>query len=348
MSDNYELVKNINEEHKVYLVKNIQDGSFYVKKVLSIYNREVYEYICSHSFKGIPFIKEFWEENGKLVVIEEYISGQNIESMLDKGLVFSDQEAKAITRKLCAILKQFVSGDAFVHRDIKPSNLILKENGDLFLIDFNAAKFVDPNKNRDTVLLGTQGYAAPEQYGFYTSNVQTDIYAIGVLMKELVSGSNVLSDPYESNLKPIINKCTKFNPSDRYQDYEELLKDLNKKTVKEGNEYLPVGFRKKNLLSMIAASIWYLFIVAIGSGMKVENVDGPLLVFDRIGFIASMIATTFFAGNYLGIQEKIGIRKSWNPFTRIIVVTLLSMLIFVSSVILTLLIESIITSIIKR
>ena len=61
MSDSYELVKNINEEHKVYLVKNIQDGSFYVKKVLGIYNREVYEYICSHSFKGIPFIKEFWE-----------------------------------------------------------------------------------------------------------------------------------------------------------------------------------------------------------------------------------------------------------------------------------------------
>ena len=71
-----------------------------------------------------------------------------------------------------------------IHRDIKPSNIMITEQNHVVLLDFNAAKLYTNASTNDTVLLGTKGYAAPEQYGFGSSSPQTDIYAIGVLIKE--------------------------------------------------------------------------------------------------------------------------------------------------------------------
>lgn len=89
--------------------------------------------------------------------------------------------------ELCEILEKLHSANPpIVHRDIKPSNIIITNYDHVILLDFNAAKyFTDPNTS-DTILLGTKGYAAPEQYGFGSSTPQTDIYAVGILLKELV------------------------------------------------------------------------------------------------------------------------------------------------------------------
>ena len=76
---------------------------------------------------------------------------------------------------------------AIIHRDIKPSNIIITAYNRAVLLDFNAAKYYSCQSTEDTVLLGTQGYASPEQYGFGSSSPQTDIYSMGILFRELLN-----------------------------------------------------------------------------------------------------------------------------------------------------------------
>ena len=77
-----------------------------------------------------------------------------------------------------------------VHRDIKPSNIILTEDGRIVLIDLNAARLNDKNRSHDTQLIGTAGFAAPEQYGFAASSPRADLYAAGILMRVLLTGTD--------------------------------------------------------------------------------------------------------------------------------------------------------------
>ena len=102
-----------------------------------------------------------------------------------------------------------------IHRDIKPSNLIL-QSGKIRLIDFDAARIFKEGKAEDTKLLGTKGYAPPEQYGSGQTDQRSDIYSLGVTMKNLL-GSNC-----KGHLKKILDKCTAYDPKNRFQNVDEL------------------------------------------------------------------------------------------------------------------------------
>ena len=82
------------------------------------------------------------------------------------------------------------------------------------LLDFNAAKYksADATRGSDTVLLGTQGYAAPEQYGFGESSPQTDIYSLGIIMREASASLAVNSHKFDA----VISRCTQMDPTQRF------------------------------------------------------------------------------------------------------------------------------------
>ena len=121
------------------------------------------------------------------------------------------------------ILKNFHNANPpIVNRDIKPKNVIITEQNSVILLDFNAAKIYSDSEMKDTLLLGTPGYAAPEQYGFGQSSVKTDIYAVGIMLKEMVQSV----EKYNVKLDDIIKKCTQLNPNDRYLNIEDLEKDI--------------------------------------------------------------------------------------------------------------------------
>lgn len=337
MESNYEILDSINSEHKIYLVKNIQDKQIYVKKVLDIYNLEVYKSLINLYIPGIPKIKELFKDENSLIVYEEYIPGLNIEEQLDNGKTFSESEILYVGVKLCEILSNLNKQIKIVHRDIKPSNIIINDKG-LYLLDFNAAKFIEEDKQRDTVLLGTEGYAAPEQYGFGSSSIQTDIYAIGMLLKEL-SKSSTISD----KLNKIIEKCTQIDPKNRYESFESLKSDLQRKVLK--NEYLPIGFRTNNTSHKIIAIIIYLLVLLLCLSLETTTHDPSQTWAIRIAMFISFICIIFFNYNYLGIQESIGLNKL-NSFIRKIVIIgcdfiILILMLFIAALILTI-IESII------
>src|SRR5699024_9218725 len=150
-----------------------------------------------------------------------------------------------------------------VHRDIKPSNLILTSDDTLFLIDFNSAKESEENKSKDTILIGTEGYAAPEQYGFSVSKPTTDIYAIGILLNELLTSYLPDQVEYKGYLQPIIKKCRQMDPIHRYQTVDQLQQALPTVKKKQLQSWLPPGFRNNILWVKIMASFGYLLVIGM-------------------------------------------------------------------------------------
>ena len=116
--------------------------------------------------------------------------------------------------------------NGFVHRDIKPENILVTPDGRVVLLDFNAARKIRPGA-RDTQVLGTVGYAPPEQYGIAASDERADIYALGVLMNILLTGRHPSDRLAKGKAGRIIRKCTQINPADRFQSVRQIAEQLS-------------------------------------------------------------------------------------------------------------------------
>ena len=298
MLNDYSLIKVINPSHKVYLVKNVFDNKLYIKKIMEVYDEKVFNHLSKINVEGIPNIKEIEKENDQLIIFEEYIDGETLEDLLEQGYKFSKQEIIKIGISLCDILDSLNSLVPIVHRDIKPSNII-KRNNEYYLIDFNAAKIIK-EETRDTILLGTEGYAAPEQYGFASSSVQTDIYAIGILIKELSDNK------MDKSLLSVVDICVKLDPESRYQTFKALKKALVQSS-KNKYYYVPVGYRSRNIWHMLIASFYYL--ISIFMFFTLTTVSGEDIWLSRIMVGTILFSIPAFSFDYLGIQEKIGLHK---------------------------------------
>ena len=176
----YKTIATLNESHKIYLVQHQKTNKIYVKKILDVYNKDIYLYLSQNHICGIPQIIDLYEDEYKnqLTVIENYVSGYSLEDKMNTSDLNIDSIYQYML-ELCSILEKLHSYQPpIIHRDIKPSNVIITEHNHVILLDFNAAKYFTDSSANDTVLLGTKGYAAPEQYGFGSSTPRTDIYAL--------------------------------------------------------------------------------------------------------------------------------------------------------------------------
>jgi len=180
------------------------------------------------STTGLPFrkLKEIahplWprilftaEEDDTTWVVEEYVSGNTLSAEIETGRRFSPAEVKNIMLQLLDGMTAFHQA-GIIHRDIKPSNIILQGERQARLLDFGVAREMHRENSPDTRAFGTSGYAPPEQYGFGQTDARSDIYALGVTMKELLEEGN------HGWLTAVLDKCTALDPKDRYQNADEL------------------------------------------------------------------------------------------------------------------------------
>ncbi len=344
----YEKVASINVSHRVDLVRHRETGNFYVKKVLSIYNPAVYEFLRAHRIPGIPRIYALYEEENELTVIEDFISGTVLSDLISThALTLS--ETLQIMQDLCRIFAQLHENHPpVIHRDIKPSNIMIDPYGHAYLLDFNAAKLEHSDSqnlgNPDTVLLGTAGYAAPEQYGFGASTIQTDVYGLGVLLREMVN-----SLPREDRLpafSSIIASCTQLDPALRLKDTSELsdrLKELEASTDSKRSQiseykkhdspasirrFLPPGFRSRTPWKMAIASVSYLVLFWSSLTLIVEDaVSVQSLWIQRIGVLIWGLLIILCSCNYCGIQNLLPLCRHPNRMIRILGVILLDALV---------------------
>lgn len=121
-------------------------------------------------------------------------------SVSNKKNFLSESEAQEILLQMCDGLKE-LHAQKIIHRDIKPSNMIMQGER-IRLIDFDTARIFKDGKDSDTKLLGTKGYAPPEQFGSGQTDPRSDIYSLGVTIKKLL-GVNC-----GRRLKNILDKCT--------------------------------------------------------------------------------------------------------------------------------------------
>ena len=114
----------------------------------------------------------------------------------------------------------------FVHRDVKPENVMLTQQGRVVLLDLDAAAPVMGTPDTNTRLLGTAGYAAPEQFGFARCDVRADIFALGVLLNVVLTGEHPAVRLAEGRLGRIVRRCTNTNAAQRYANIDALLRQL--------------------------------------------------------------------------------------------------------------------------
>lgn len=184
----------------------------------------VYKLLNNISFVNLPAVYEVFESNGKVTVLEEFISGITVADVLLDGL-YDESGVRHIVKNICNAL-MVLHSYGVVHRDIKPENIMITNNGCVKLIDFDAARFFKNGQSRDTKIIGTTGYAAPEQFGLAQSDERTDVFAIGMLMNVMLTGEHPSKKLHQGRLTKIIEKCIQIDPQKRYATAEELKQAL--------------------------------------------------------------------------------------------------------------------------
>ncbi len=312
----YQEIGVLDAEHQVLAVQHTVNHQIFVKKEAAVYSRAVFDQLKAHHVPGTPYIYDLFEDNGRLIVIEEYIKGRSLQQIVDQDGTVSEETAAGWIRQLCVILHFMHSEDPpIIHRDLKPSNVILTDTGEIRLLDMNAARQVKAGAAKDTQLIGTVGFAAPEQYGFGASDARTDIYALGVLLNVLLvgdlPGNRLTQGPY----KPIVECSTRMEPEARYPSVQAFLDALNDATRIPVQQSTPVitrskalpGFRTNNLWRCALAAFGYAMIIATGLILEVKGAGPVQLWLNRVVVILMALSIVLFSGNYRNVWRKVHI-----------------------------------------
>lgn len=211
-----------------------------VVKKLTEANPEIYREVAKINSPHIPKIYCVEEQEDVLFVAEEFIDGCTLSAYLEKETL-TDTKKLELMLQLCDALEVLHRCiPPVIHRDIKPSNILVTQDGIVKIIDFDAARQYKTEKNTsDTRLLGTIEYAAPEQFGYSQTDLRSDIYSAGVVFSEIKIGKEA---PFAKDWKRLVDKCTSFDPENRYKNVAELKKDLLKCIRKRKNGKKYAGF----------------------------------------------------------------------------------------------------------
>ncbi|PYQ01858.1 MAG: hypothetical protein DMF82_18030, partial [Acidobacteria bacterium] len=202
------------------------------------------------SHPNIVTLFDIGEENGLPYLAMEFVEGQTISSILERGERFPPEKVIALVSQIASAV-DYAHSKGVIHRDIKPSNLILYEGERVKVTDFGIAKLVDAEMTQSGTLLGTPSYMSPEQAMGDKLDGRSDIFSLGVCAFEMLSGeqpfpgTNVTSilyklvhvDPIEpANLEmnglvpqkwhEVFSRVLAKKPDDRYQTASDFVQDL--------------------------------------------------------------------------------------------------------------------------
>lgn len=211
---------------------------------------------------ALPRIVDIIDNGVTIYVVMDYIEGESLDKILleygaqpeDKVINWAMQIADALS---------YLHGQKppIIYRDMKPANVMLKPEGNIKIIDFGIAREYKEQNLADTTVLGTKGYAPPEQYSGQT-DPRSDIFALGMTMHHLLTGEDPRNgEPYapvrqwnpelSEGIEAIIDKCVQPASENRYQTCADLLYDLERPDV------ITKGYKKKQkikLFSFIASA----------------------------------------------------------------------------------------------
>lgn len=216
----YSLVSVLSDKNNctVYRVRNKKLKKDMIVRFLPL-GITAYEKLCSINCDNLPLIYDVIALDDGQIVLEEFIDGINLAETMECKK-FTYKTAKPIIYSVCNALS-VLHKMGFVHRDVKPENIMIDKNGRVVLIDFNASRKIS-NASKDTVIIGTVGYASPEQLGIRESDSRTDIYALSIMLNVMITGKHPSEKIANGKAGRIVRKCTNVNPDERYQTIKKL------------------------------------------------------------------------------------------------------------------------------
>lgn len=191
----------------------------------------------------LPKIYDIIENTNNFMLVMDYVEGESLDKVIARTGPQPEKYIYNWGKQICDVFTYLHSQNPpIIYRDMKPANIILQPNGKIMMIDFGTARTHKSSAaiTTDTILLGTDGFAAPEQFGTGQSDARTDIYCLGATLYNMVTGHSPSEEPRgirplkywdpamaNSPLNAIIQKCTQRMPLDRYQTAAELKADLD-------------------------------------------------------------------------------------------------------------------------
>lgn len=287
----------VGKEKAVFKVEK-QEYVPYLERVLPLSYESLYRQLKDLPI-AIPHIEEIGKEKDQLVVIEEYISGPTLSQYMQAHDLTSAEIHEIMIQLLKILDVLHHQKPPIIHRDIKPEN-IFYDGQRLVLADFDIARNPHNEKNHDTTVLGTIGYAAPEQFGLAPSTPATDLYACGVLLNVLYTKKMPSVEMFQGDEKRIIQKATNINPEDRYQDAQAFMDALQH--VHEKSYALP-GFRSGNKTHMIIAVIGYVVIGYVAFAIRKDSEPITEQFFIVVAVFLILLLGVLFLFNYRNIQD---------------------------------------------
>lgn len=165
------------------------------------------ELLAALSHPHLPRVIDHFEQEGKAYLVMEYLPGETLLSYLQReGGPQPVARVLGWAYQLCDVLEYLhTQSPPVIFRDLKPMNMMMSPQGDIKLIDFGIARFFKPGKTRDTQEFGTVGYSAPEQYGSGQTDARADIYSLGVVIHQMLTGYDPTRTPFRLPLANQLN-----------------------------------------------------------------------------------------------------------------------------------------------
>jgi tRNA A-37 threonylcarbamoyl transferase component Bud32 len=185
---------------------------------------ELHEALSSFTFEAetlrrlrhanLPRVYESFSEGGRHYLVMDFIEGETLEQRLQAagGQPLPEAEVLGWARQLCDVLG-YLHGQRppIIFRDLKPANVMVTADDRIYLIDFGIARVFAPGRTRDTQVLGTPGFAPPEQYGKLQTDARADIYALGCTLYQLLSAYDPATTPF--SLPPLSSRNPRISPA---------------------------------------------------------------------------------------------------------------------------------------
>lgn len=276
----YEVIKKLGSGGmgEVFLVRDMHlDRLLAVKRVTKEQShstgfKKEAEFLKELEHPMLPAVYDFFEEGDSYYLVMEYVEGITMENYLKKNQRPDTEQAVKWIAALTEVLGYLHNRKPpIVYGDLKPGNIMIRPTGEVKLIDLGSCRHNVSGKEASRGRIGTKGYAPPEQWEIGGISAGSDIYALGAVFHEILTGISPTIPGYKrrpareydrgipEKLNRIIEKCTKEQPEDRYESMESLREDLLHKPVWE--RLARSGWKIIGLLQVL---LWCMAAVSFG------------------------------------------------------------------------------------
>lgn len=255
----YNVIDIIDESAGIYLVQDVISGRVFRKRTVTFEEARIFDLLKQVRNPYLINVEGVYYLENEAVVIEEYVNGWTLQTLIEQHGTFSKELSEKYIRQICSAIRELHIRN-IVHRNLTPDNIIVTMDGIIKVDNSCAIRKIDRNKIRDTVFMGTTGYAAPEQFGFSQSDCRADVYSIGVLLNIMLTGHLPVDGVYSSSkkLKSIIVKCISIDKNKRFNNVDDLVHEFDRS---RNGYYLQKFYRQ---LPGIRSDKWYCKLFAFG------------------------------------------------------------------------------------